>query len=278
MKKIKSYAKINLSLEVLGPRKDGYHNIDTLMTRIDLWDDIFIELNSEDQLVLTSDDPQLALDDSNYITMAYHLLRPYRKHKCGAKIHIEKSIPVAAGLAGGTSNGIAVLKELNELWKIHLPLESLRELALPIGADSSFFFHSGLVRATGIGHDIEEIQSEPKFHLLLINIGVPIDTGEVYGQLSEFSRGKVEDLAKNINNPHYLFENGYNSMEKVSFKLYPELKEIKARLVDFGSDFVLMSGSGPSLFGIFEDIKKLDLAYQHFLNQYPYVIKTKTIR
>lgn len=278
MKQIKSYAKINLSLEVLSPRDDGYHNIDTLMTRIDLWDDIYIKLNNENRLILSSSDPTLALDNTNYITQAYKLLKPYRNHKQGASIHIDKHIPVAAGLAGGTSNGIAVLKELNKLWDIHLPKENLIALAKPIGADSSFFFYSGLVRARGIGHDIEQIEVFPELNLLLINIGFPIDTSEVYRHINDYSQGKVKDLAKNINNPHYLFKNGYNSMENFSFQRYPELEKIREKLRDMGSDFVLISGSGPSLFGVFEDLEKLNDAYHYFSDRYPYVIKTKIIR
>ncbi len=278
MNQIKSFAKINLSLEVLGPREDGYHDIDTLMMRIDLWDDIYIKLNNKNRLILTSNDPRLAVDDTNFVTQAYEILKPFRKHKHGASIHIDKHIPMAAGLAGGTSNGIAVLKELNRLWEIHLPQEELIKLAKPIGADSSFFFYPGLVRARGIGHDIEKMKVAPELNLLLINIGVPINTGEVYRRLNEYSQGKVKDLTKNINNPLYLYENGYNSMEKFSFQMYPELEKIKDKLKELGSDFVLMSGSGPSLFGVFEDLEKLDEAYDYFSDQYPYVIKTKTIR
>ena len=275
--KIKSYGKINLSLEVLGKREDGYHNIDTLMNSIDLWDEIGLKEIPGENLILKSNDPNFPTGEDNLIHKAWEILKVFKSKDTGMEISVTKNIPIAAGLAGGTSNACTVMKALNEIWNLGLSNEELMELAKPLGADSTFFFYEGLVRAEGIGEIITEVKKDLTYPLILINIGKPVSSEEVYSKIDSYSNGIVESIIENIDNEFFLFQNAFNSMEVVSFEIYPELKEIKNELLNLGAEMALMSGSGPTIFGIFKDEKNRDLVYTKLLNKYKYVIKSKMI-
>lgn len=275
--KIKSYGKINLSLEILGKREDGYHNIDTLMNSIDLWDEIGLKEIPGENLILKSNDPNFLTGEDNLIHKAWEILKVFKSKDTGMEISVTKNIPIAAGLAGGTSNACTVMKALNEIWNLGLSNEELMELAKPLGADSTFFFYEGLVRAEGIGEIITEVKKDLTYPLILINIGKPVSSEEVYSKIDSYSNGIVESIIENIDNEFFLFQNAFNSMEVVSFEIYPELKEIKNELLNLGAEMALMSGSGPTIFGIFKDEKNRDLVYTKLLNKYKYVIKSKMI-
>ena len=275
--KIKSYGKINLSLEILGKREDGYHNIDTLMNSIDLWDEIGLKEIPGENLILKSNDPNFPTGEDNLIHKAWEILKVFKSKDTGMEISVTKNIPIAAGLAGGTSNACTVMKALNEIWNLGLSNEELMELAKPLGADSTFFFYEGLVRAEGIGEIITEVKKDLTYPLILINIGKPVSSEEVYSKIDSYSNGIVESIIENIDNEIFLFQNAFNSMEVVSFEIYPELKEIKNELLNLGAEMALMSGSGPTIFGIFKDEKNRDLVYTKLLNKYKYVIKSKMI-
>lgn len=277
--KIKSYGKINLSLEVIRKREDGYHDIDTLMNRIDLYDEISIEKIPGNKLFLECETPGFPLDESNLIHRAWSILSPFYKGDTGLRIHVVKNMPIAAGLAGGTSNACEVMKALNVLWDLNFSNEKLKNLAKPLGADSSFFFYEGLIHAQGIGDIIEVIDVRLSLPLLLINIGKPINSGEVYSRMKNYSNGKVETLVKELRlgNWDYLIKNMYNSMEPVSFSIYPELELVKKNLEACGAEGVLMSGSGPTIFAIFKDETYRDMVYNRYFEKYDYVLKSRTI-
>lgn len=277
MYKLKSYGKINLSLEVLGKRKDGYHDIDTLMSAIDLYDEITLENIPGEKLILESDNPNFPIDEKNLIFKAWDILKNFKEKENGMKITVSKNIPIAGGLAGGTSNACEVMKALNNIWNLKFDNDKLVELAKPLGADSTFFFFKGLVRAQGIGDKITSLNKKFDKPLILINNGKPISSKEVYSNIKNYSNKKVENIVKNIDNEEYFYENAFNSMEDVSFDIYPELKDIKKELFDLGAELSLMSGSGPTIFGIFKDEKLRDLVYTKLLRKYKYVIKSKMI-
>lgn len=277
--KIKSYGKINLSLEVIRKREDGYHDIDTLMNRIDLYDEISIEKIPGKKLFLECETAGFPLDESNLIHRAWSILSPFYEGDVGLRIHVVKNMPVAAGLAGGTSNACEVMKALNVLWDLNFSNEKLKNLAKPLGADSSFFFCEGLIHAQGIGDIIEVIDVKLDLPLLLLNIGKPINSGEVYSRMKNYSNGKVETLVKELRlgNWDYLIKNMYNSMEPVSFSIYPELELVKRNLEACGAEGVLMSGSGPTIFAIFKDETYRDMVYNRYFEKYDYVLKSRTI-
>ncbi len=277
MYKLKSYGKINLSLEVLGKRKYGYHDIDTLMSAIDLYDEITLESIPGGKLILESDNPNFPIDEKNLIFKAWNILKNFKEKENGMKITVSKNIPIAGGLAGGTSNACEVMKALNNIWNLKFDNDKLVELAKPLGADSTFFFFKGLVRAQGIGDKITSLNKKFYKPLILINNGKPISSKEVYSNIKNYSNKKIENIVEKIDNEEYFYKNAFNSMEDVSFDIYPELKDIKKELFDLGAELSLMSGSGPTIFGIFKDEKLRDLVYTKLLRKYKYVIKSKMI-
>lgn len=273
----KSYGKINLSLEVKKKLDNGYHEIDTLMNRISLFDEILFEEIPGDNLVLISDNIDFPVDKTNLIYKGWEILKNYKKNNFGMKITVKKNIPIASGLAGGTSNGCEVMKGLNEIWNLNFSNEKLIELAKVLGADSTFFFFDGLVRARGIGEKITTLPNIKNFPIILVNIGKPVSSKIVYENIVNFSNGKVSKIVKNIEDFNYFKNNAFNSMENVTFDIYPELKEIKSLLEESGAEVSLMSGSGPTVFGIYKDEDKRDLVYSNICNKYKYVIKSHLI-
>lgn len=277
MLKAKAYGKINLSLEVIGKRPDSYHNIDTLMTRIDVFDKLSFEKTSTNDIIIFSDNKDLRLDKSNLIYKAWYIMKEFTRENPGIKVNLEKNIPIAAGLAGGTSDGVTTMKALNDLWSLNFSNDQLKDLAKPLGADSSFFFYDGLVRSQGIGDKITELDPIKNIPLLIVNIGRPVSTAEVYKRINSYSSGRVSCLVENINAYKIFKDSLYNSMEEVTFSIYPELKEIKSFLLDLGADFSLMSGSGPSIFAGFANEEKRDQAYELIKDKYKYVFKSQII-
>ncbi len=272
-----SYAKINLSLEVVGRLENGYHEIDTLMNRIDLYDVMIFEKIDDKKLVIESDNPDFPIGGDNLIHKAYEILRSYYKGDDGIKIRVEKNIPIAAGLAGGTSNAITAIKTLNEIWGLGFKNKDLIELSRPIGADSTFFYYDGLIRARGIGDKIEVLGEFHDLPIIIVNIGKPISSKVVYENIKNYSNKKVEKIASNIDDFNIYKENYFNSMEDVSFNIYDELKNIKSELLEMGASVALMSGSGPTIFGIFEDINLQESTYRKIKDKYKYVYKTRLI-
>ncbi|MDO5028423.1 MAG: 4-(cytidine 5'-diphospho)-2-C-methyl-D-erythritol kinase [Bacillota bacterium] len=277
MFKAKAYGKINLSLEVVEKRPDSYHNIDTIMTRIDLFDQLSFEKTSSDDIIIVSDNKDLAVDKTNLIYKAWSIMKEFTKERPGIKVILNKNIPLSAGLAGGTSDGVESLKALNQLWNLGFSRQELLDLARPLGADSSFFFYDGLVRARGIGDRITKLKDLPDLYFILINIGKAISSGQVYGAMNTYSKGRVQYLVDNIDNFEIFKDKLYNSMEAVSFEIYPELRSIKAELLDLGADFSLMSGSGPTIFAGFLDQEKRDQVYNFVKDQYKYVFKAQKV-
>lgn len=277
MFEVKAYGKINLSLEVIGKRPDSYHNIDTIMTRIDVFDKLSFEKTSTNDIIILSDNKDLSLDESNLIYKAWSIMKEFTRENPGIEINLEKNIPIAAGLAGGTTDGVATMKALNELWGLNFPKDKLKDLAKPLGADSSFFFYDGLVRAQGLGDKITDLDPIKDIPLLIVNIGRPVSSAEVYKKIKSYSQGRVSYLVENINDYKIFKASLYNSMEEVTFSIYPELKKIKSSLLDLGADFSLMSGSGPSIFAGFANEDKRDQAYEIIKNKYKYVFKSQMI-
>lgn len=277
MFEVKAYGKINLSLEVIGKRPDSYHNIDTLMTRIDVFDKLSFEKTSTNDIIILSENKDLPLDESNLIYKAWSIMKEFTDENPGIKVCLEKNIPIAAGLAGGTSDGVATIKALNQLWALNFSNDQLKHLAQPLGADSSFFFYDGLVRAQGLGDKITELDPIKSIPLLIVNIGKPVSSAEVYKQIKSYSQGRVSYLVENINDYKIFKTSLYNSMEEVTFSIYPELKEIKSSLLNLGADFSLMSGSGPSIFAGFANEDDRDQVYELIKDKYKYVFKNQMI-
>lgn len=274
-----SFAKINLSLDVLEEREDGYHNIDTIMQLIDLKDVIEIECIDQNECIIECNNQNIPLDHTNLVHKAWEALKKYTGIQQGIKVHIQKNIPVAAGLAGGSSNAAAVIKGLNEILGLNLSKEEMMEIGIGIGADVPYFFMGKTARATGVGNIFEEISPLKTEGVLIVNNGREISSKEVYEDIESSEKSKIGKVVSAIENQdlNALRESAYNTMEKVVFEKYPKIHDIKNRLLSLGADVVLMSGSGATVFAITNTLEKRNGIYEELKEDYPIVFKAKTI-
>ncbi len=250
----KAPAKINLSLDVLHKRPDGFHEVKMIMTTIDLADRIELSERKDGQITILSHNRYVPDDNRNLAYQAAALLKERFNVKQGVSIGITKVIPVAAGLAGGSSDAAATLRGLNRLWKLGLTLDELAEIGAEIGSDVSFCVYGGTAVATGRGEIVQHIPAPPHSWIVLAKPTIGVSTAEVYNNLdlSKVEHPDVEGMLAAIHENDYEKMIGLvgNVLESVTLKLYPEVAHIKEQMKKFGADAVLMSGSGPTVFGI----------------------------
>jgi 4-diphosphocytidyl-2-C-methyl-D-erythritol kinase len=268
--KLRAYAKINIGLNVLGKRSDGYHDLETVFHEIDCFDEI--ELERHEKVTMTADSILVPIDRSNLCLSAANLLQKEKHVRQGVVIHLKKNIPIGAGLGGGSSDAAAVLCGLNRFWELRLSNNQLRLLAAQIGADVPFFIEGGTAYATGRGEILESFSLPLPFWIAVITPLVRISTAWAYSQLVPKRNGKVSGLqtklVKQLSNPQKLISIIQNDFEPIVFKTYPELSSVKEKLNEMGAVFSLMSGSGSSIYGFFEDDKKALAALSSFPKNY----------
>lgn len=274
----KCFAKINLSLDIISKRADGYHNIDTLMARINLFDELEINKTSDGKFTYESN-VKIGKIEDNLIFKAYELMKNLAGEKAtGIRVKLTKNIPVAAGLAGGSTNAAETMKALNELWGIGLSKKELMEAGAKLGADIPFFFLERAARATGIGEILDPFSIKTPLKVLLVNDGTSIASAHVYKNTKLFGHIKTGEIAKSLSQGSWEFvEDFENVMEDVVLRDFPHLKAIKENLTNHGALKALVSGSGASIFGIFKDEKCLDMAYEGLKDSYNFVRKVDLI-
>jgi 4-diphosphocytidyl-2-C-methyl-D-erythritol kinase len=246
-------AKINLALDVLYRRSDGYHEVDMIMQSITLADEL--EFAPHDQIELTCDHPGLPVGEQNLVWQAVRLIQTELGINTGVKIAIHKKIPVAAGLAGGSSDAAATLIGLNRLWKLDLTQGQLIQLGVKLGADVPFCILQGTARARGIGEKLTKIASCLRSKLLLVTPNIGVATPDVYRQLKVDQikqHPQVDRLitALHSGNGEQLYTMWGNVLETVVLPRYREVQQLKGIFTDCGLKACLMSGSGPSVFGL----------------------------
>lgn len=269
----KAHAKLNLSLDVTGKRENGYHDIKTLMVMTDLYDEM--KFSKSDKLEILGD---FDFDmKENFIYKAYLALRDYVAKDLPFKVEIEKNIPMAGGLAGGTSNGAGTFYALNDLYDLKIPKKDLIKLSSSLGADFTYMMTGGTKLASGIGEILEEVRPIELGNVLVVNPGYGVSTKEVYESIKiEEKRIDFDDVLKalydlDIKRLNKVLE---NKMEDVVFEKHRDLLEIKNKMREFNSAS-LMSGSGATIFGIFENKNDLEDAYRHFKKTYDKTFKLK---
>lgn len=262
---VKAPAKINLSLDVLHKRPDGYHEVKMVMTTIDLADRIELIPLASDTIKIISHNRFVPDDHRNLAYQAAKLLKDTFGIRTGVAISITKTIPVAAGLAGGSSDAAATLRGLNKLWKLGLNLDQLAELGSKIGSDVSFCVYGGTALATGRGEKIEHIPAPPPCWVILAKPTIGVSTAEVYRNLNlnTIAHPDVDGMVQAIKNQDYegICSLVGNVLEDVTLKKYPEVANIKEQMKRFGADAVLMSGSGPTVFGLVQYDSRLHRIY-----------------
>ena len=248
---LRAAAKVNLTLEVLGKRADGYHEIATVMQAVDLSDRIV--LDDADALELRSDSAEVPTDAGNLAWRAAAALRKAAGIDNGVRITLDKRIPVAAGLGGGSSDAAGVLLGLNRLWRLHWPLERLDEVAVMLGSDVPFFLRGGAALASGRGETVEPLRGR-SMALVLVNPRFPSSTAEMYGRMTPamYSDGAAtRTLAGALRrSAARVAASLYNGMEGAAAALFPQIVQMRAALLAAGALGALMSGSGPTVFGI----------------------------
>jgi len=262
---VKAPAKINLALDVLHKRPDGFHEVEMIMTTIDLADRVELELLHDDKIHILSHNRYVPDDQRNLAFQAAQLLKDRFHVKQGVKISIEKTIPVAAGLAGGSSDAAATLRGLNKLWNLGLSMDELAELGSEIGSDVSFCVYGGTALAKGRGEIITQIPAPPTCWVILAKPFIGVSTAEVYRRLNiaETVHPNIAGMIEAINAHDYqeVCVNVGNVLEEVTLNLHPEVALIKEQMKRFGADAVLMSGSGPTVFGIVQHDSRMHRIY-----------------
>ena len=277
-------AKINLSLDVTGRRPDGYHEVSMIMQSVDLSDILDIEKNSGDLIILTCDNNDLACDGSNLIIRAAKALQDYVGAHDGLKIHLSKRIPMAAGIAGGSADAAAALVGVNNLCGYSLSIPELQKIGAGIGADIPFCIQGGTCRAEGIGEILTKISPMPDCHIVLIKPPFDVSTKYVYEHLDALDLATLDhpntDAMQNFITDGDVLKvaaNIGNILESVTVAGYPEISDIKNSLSAFGADGVLMSGSGPTVYGIFADEEKAKAAKDKMSSRYDQVYLCKPV-
>ena len=269
--KFKSCAKINLSLEIHAPRADGYHTISSLMQSVSLCDELDFETNGQG-LRLTVP-PQVPGDQDNIIFKAAELFAAVTGKPPAVNIALKKTIPVGAGLGGGSSNAATTLLALNQLLDASLDFNALNRMASQLGCDVPFFLQQGLVWARGKGEILTALPHTLPFFVIVLYPGFPIHTAWAYRQFAQQGRyGEKDSItallqALSRNDFRALCSALYNDFEPVIFKPYPELQELKTRLRQTGCDGVLMSGSGSCIFGLVQEQDKAEFCLKKFQGQ-----------
>ncbi|HBI92696.1 MAG TPA: 4-(cytidine 5'-diphospho)-2-C-methyl-D-erythritol kinase, partial [Terrisporobacter glycolicus] len=262
---LKSRAKINLSIDVLGKRQDGYHLVEMIMQTIDLFDIIKIFSLDEDTIIINSNSEDIPVDSSNIMYKAASLIKQEFNIKKGIEIYIDKNIPVAAGMAGGSSNAAAVLVGLNKLWNLNLSKDKLKEMGLQLGADVPFCIEGEASLAENIGEKLTNIEglSQDAF-ILVCKPELFVSTKEVYDAIDSKIIKKRPDNKLLIrllkeNNIELLSKSMYNVLESVTKEKYPVINEIEKIMINNRALGAMMSGSGPTVFGLYnneEDAEK----------------------
>ena len=275
---IESYGKINLALDILYKRSDGYHEIKSIMQRISLKDRLIFKENHKG-IIIESNHIEVPLDSTNLVYKVWEKLGEVTGVSKGVKIIIEKNIPVAAGLAGGSSNGAATLVALNHLWDLNLSELELMKIGKGLGADIPFCIIGGTALAEGIGEKLTKIKPFSNKHILLCNPGIPISAAYGYSKCKSLNRGiDMKTIISSIEEGDAagVAEKMANIMEEPIIEEYPIIGEIKDIMIQNGALGSLMSGSGSTVFGIYDDEEKMKLTQEKLfqLTDKVYICKT----
>lgn len=297
---VKGYAKINLGLDVVGKLENGYHLLRTVMQQIDLYDTVELgvlpdlaekfrdaqgssageasaaaDMGNVSRIRLTSDSGEIPLDESNLAYKAAKLLIVHDSIGKGVHIHIIKRIPVAAGLAGGSTDAAAVLMGMNELFGLGHSKEELQELGVRLGADVPFCIMGKTALAEGIGEKLTPIDTMPKMYVVIAKPPIAVSTKYVYEnlRLEQAVHPDTERILAAARQEDLTSLTGFlgNVLESVTINKYPFIRELKEAMLEAGAAGSLMSGSGPTVFGVFDTMEKAEAAGERLRRKYPQV-------
>ncbi|MSN25512.1 MAG: 4-(cytidine 5'-diphospho)-2-C-methyl-D-erythritol kinase [Geobacter sp.] len=253
---LKAPAKVNYLLDVIRRRPDGYHELRMIMQRINLCDDISITVTDAPGIKVTCSNNGVPDGPDNIAWKAARIMLDLSGTNMGAMVEITKNIPVAAGLGGGSSDAATVLMGLNQLLKLDLPDQRLMDVGVTLGADVPFFIFKKTALAEGIGDKLSEMPQMPKAWILLVNPGVHVSTAWVYRSLVLTSERVLSTLPEFYGTIKDICSIFSNDLESVTIPAYPVIAEIKQQMIDLGAACSMMSGSGSTVFGVFDNSDK----------------------
>lgn len=278
---IKAYGKINIALDVIGLRKDGYHLLKTIMQSIELHDIVNVTPN-DNGINIDCTAKYVPNDNKNIAYKAAEIFIKTYNLKGGVDIHITKNIPVSAGLAGGSTDAAAVLKCMRKIYKPDITDKELINIGAKVGADVPFCIKGGTAVCEGIGEVITPIRSFKDKILILVKPNFGVSTKQVFKKIDDikyYNHPNVDKLVEAINNRDYKFvnDNMANVLENVVLKEYPIIDKIKTQIMNLGALGCLMTGSGPTVFGFFKDNNSARICYNKLKKYYKQVFITRTI-
>lgn len=273
--KLKVSAKINLTLDVTGKREDGYHNIESVFQSVGIYDTITVKKLDTTDIIISGDDPNMPCDKTNTAYKAAELFYRETDISGGVSIHIEKQIPSQAGLGGGSSDGAGVLYAMNKLYKTELNGKKLTELGGKISADTAFFTVGGTAYVSGIGDKIQSVRYIPKVNLVIAKGASGVSTPEAYKKIDTLTsphHPETNKLLKAIDNGKFienckLCENLFEAVTENE-----DVTNIKTEMKNMGALTAVMSGSGSSVFGIFDDKNSAVSCAQRLKERYPFAV------
>lgn len=279
--KLKAYAKINISLDVTGKREDGYHLLRMIMQTIDLYDLITVE-ESMSGINITCNRPYVPTDNRNLAYKAAKLFMENYDIRSGVNINIRKNIPVAAGLAGGSTDAASVLKSMRDIFKPSVEDKELMELGIKIGADVPYCIVGGTALCEGVGEIVSPLKPFKDYILVLVKPNFGVSTKDVYSALDLskiFKHPETDELMRAMEQGDigFVSKNMKNILENVTLKKHQSLREIKKDFIKMEALGTLMSGSGPTIFGFFEDMLKAKSCYDKMKEKYREVFITRTV-
>lgn len=262
----KAPAKINLMLDVLHKRPDGFHEVEMVMTMIDLADRLEMSEQPRDTIIITSQAGYIPLDEKNLAFQAARLIKERYDVRKGVHIHLDKKIPVAAGLAGGSSDAAATLRGLNRLWDLNIPQQELLSIGAELGSDVPFCVTGGSALATGRGEMLTPVPNPPQCWVVVAKPPINVSTAEVYGRLRSdniHQHPSAKDMVSALESGSFqaMCQSLGNVLEEVTLKMHPEVQQLKEAMIKLGADGVLMSGSGPTVFGLVSKESKVARIY-----------------
>jgi len=277
---LKAYAKINWALDVLGERADGYHDVEMVMQSIDLCDIVSLT-EKNDGISMGCDGDSIPVDETNTAYRAAALIKERFGIEKGLEIELKKNIPVAAGLAGGSADAAAVLVGLNRMWELNLQDNDLMALAGIIGSDVPFCVAGGTALARGRGEKIAKLSPAEGIWLVLVTLKQHVSTAEVYGRLNlnrVSARPNIAGMVHSLRNRDFegIARNMVNVLEVVTLELCPEIDAVKDDIMRQGAIGCCMSGSGPTVYGLFGDEYAARRAYTALNRKYSqcFVVQT----
>ncbi len=270
---IKAYAKINLGLDVLGRLENGYHEVKMVMQTVGIYDELTLT-RTENGITVTTDNEELPTDDNNLIYKAARIMMEEYQLEGGIQIHLKKNIPIAAGMAGGSTDAAATFKGISRLYDLDCTLEELMKLGVRVGADVPYCILGGTALAEGIGEKLTSLNPAPDCYVLVIKPDINVSTRYVYEHLDAEGVTEHPDIDGMVNaiweeSLQGILDRMGNVLESVTVKKYPVINDLKKRMRTLGALNSMMSGSGPTVFGIFVNERLAREAFEQMKQEYP---------